>query len=697
MLLMLVPLSWASRAIRRWLFAEWNGPLGWLGGTLTTLGLWLLLAQVLGSIGAFSRWPMVLACVSTGCFLAVWAGRRGHYATSRQGPRPVRGSGKKPSVRAMGALAAGAVAGVATVWIARSAWSFFGGISSSWDSVWYHLPFASRFVQSGSLVQLQDIASPPSTFLPANGEVFHALGLLALQNDVLSPLWNLLWLALMLLAAWCVGIPSGRSHLTLLIGGLVAAWPILQSTQPGTANTDIVGIAFIVAAVGLLLNAEGRLAPVVLAGAALGLAAGVKLSLLPVAVGLLPMVVVAVRRFHKALIVLGVTVVTGCFWYVRNFVRVGNPFPWISVRMGPFYLPRVASEPVDCGTAAVARYISRADVWTQWFIPGLRAEFGSLWWIALSGGILGAVFGLVRGRNTSVRLLGGAALAGVVLYSVTPATAGGSPGTLPGTLHCFAFNLRFLVPALTLGLLAGSLTVSRRAAWPAALAVAALFAVTLPASRRAGLGGVVAAATITVTVFLLGTRTQAQIFRPRPRQLAPLAAAAILLIAVAGHPLTNRYLELRYANRQFEEAVGQAARWARDVSGARIGVAGFAMTYPLFGLHGMDNQVEYVSRQGLGWPFPRARSCNEWRSALHASGYTHVVVGAWVEGEPPPREAQWTLGDAGAREILRDGPTSVFALNPYLPPSPCPKRKGAQPSPQPGPAPSGRETETLPS
>src|SRR2546426_957572 len=53
------------------------------------------------------------------------------------------------------------------------------------DSLWYHMPFAARFFQSGWLTRLHFTHGEPlHTFFPANSEVLHALGMLAFRRDV---------------------------------------------------------------------------------------------------------------------------------------------------------------------------------------------------------------------------------------------------------------------------------------------------------------------------------------------------------------------------------------------------------------------------------------------------------------------------------------------------------------------------------
>ena len=54
------------------------------------------------------------------------------------------------------------------------------------DSVWYHLPTAARFAQSGSTWDLHTIDTTSlAVFYPAGGEVIHAIGMEFLGTDAL--------------------------------------------------------------------------------------------------------------------------------------------------------------------------------------------------------------------------------------------------------------------------------------------------------------------------------------------------------------------------------------------------------------------------------------------------------------------------------------------------------------------------------
>jgi hypothetical protein len=120
--------------------------------------------------------------------------------------------------------AAGAVTLVAGGWLVKTFYGLRGGMMH-WDTLWYHMPFAARFFQDGWVTRLHYVNNLPHTYLPANAELVHAVGILTFGNDVLSPVLNLGWLTLALLAAWCIGRPSGVGAATLTGAALILAVP----------------------------------------------------------------------------------------------------------------------------------------------------------------------------------------------------------------------------------------------------------------------------------------------------------------------------------------------------------------------------------------------------------------------------------------------------------------------------------------
>ena len=86
------------------------------------------------------------------------------------------------------------------------------------DSLWYHLPIAAWFAQTGSTGGLlfTDPLKLTVWYYPDNSELIHSIGMVVLGNDLLSPLLNFGWMGSALLAAWCIGRPFGLAPVTLL-------------------------------------------------------------------------------------------------------------------------------------------------------------------------------------------------------------------------------------------------------------------------------------------------------------------------------------------------------------------------------------------------------------------------------------------------------------------------------------------------
>ena len=109
-------------------------------------------------------------------------------------------------------------------WTAPALQSYDVGVRT-FDSLWYHLPWAASFAQTGHIAPLRFTDVEYLTaFYPATAEMLHGLGIVLLGHDTLSPALNLLWLVLALVAAWCIGGAAGsrrRGRARRRVG----AWP----------------------------------------------------------------------------------------------------------------------------------------------------------------------------------------------------------------------------------------------------------------------------------------------------------------------------------------------------------------------------------------------------------------------------------------------------------------------------------------
>ena len=183
--------------------------------------------------------------------------------------------------------------------------------------------------------------------------------------------------------------------------------------------SDLFGVTFLLAAVALLLgDRPGPAGPIsggalLVAGIATGLALGAKLSFaLPVAVLLAGVVAFAPRggRRRAALLALGPTLVTGGFWYLRDFAYTLNPFPYVHA-LGPIDLPG-PDEGLNGGPPfSVAHYLTDGRVWDDWFLPGLRDQVGHVWFVLLGLCLVGIATALWQRRDRVLLSFAAAALA----------------------------------------------------------------------------------------------------------------------------------------------------------------------------------------------------------------------------------------------------------------------------------------------
>jgi len=161
---------------------------------------------------------------------------------------------------------------------------------------------------------------------------------------------------------------------------------------------------------------------------------------------------------------------------------------------------------------------------------------------------------------------------------------------------------------------------------------------------------------------------------------AAVGAGAAAVIAVGGYVGERHYLDHRYENTGQVQDLASALRWARDVRDARIAVGGIRGVFTQYPFYGTDlsNEVQWLGKRGPHDAYNRIPDCREWREAIDAGGYTHVVttfdpyLPGTMRNTP---EGRWTGSDPNAHLVLRDGPVRVFELRGRLDPAGCTGQK----------------------
>lgn len=689
---------WLSgRELRVRLAPAWTGAPKVLADAVLTLSVTVVTGEALGLFGQLNAPALAVAAT----LLAV-ALRRA------PGPLPAATPTQPPPAPRIGRaamLVAGAAAILTAVhWAGPVLESLDVGIYRQ-DSLWYHLPFAAWFAQTGSVggLLLTDPLKLAVWYYPLNSELLHAIGMVALGNDLLSPLLNFGWMGIALLAGWCIGRPFGLAAVTLL-GTVLVVDSDMMLVQAGNAPSDIAALACLLASAAVLVNGWAAasagggsrsiaIAPGPLAIAALGagLAIGTKVTMVvpvvAITVGVLWVERGAIRQ--RAAIWLGGLLATGGFWYLRNLVHAGNPLPWIN--FGP--LPGPEQESLYPRPAhSIAEYVADRHVWDKFFLPGLADTLGPLWFIVVFGAVAGLVLALRRRHTRLVRALGLAGAAVLVAHAFNPISASG----LEGGPYGFASNLRYAAPGIAIGLillpLCESRAMAQRVLLPTYALVAAVTAIDSAEWVQPNLLAALAIGTAAVLLPLWLIRGGAG-----GRRLALATIAVAVLVVIAGYAQQRRYFDDRYRTDVAPPLDNPGFRatpqwqliqsWAREQHDLSIGIVGTPAAYGQYVFYGDDlsNEVRYLGEPRPAGGLTPIRSCQRWRQLIDAKGLDAIVVTPEDLGAAyAPPQIRWTAAGGIAKPLLNTLPAGLFLLTGPLDPNLCAYHYS------PGQAPNGR-------
>jgi hypothetical protein len=692
--------------LRRWIVPEFSGALARLADATIAVALLVVALEILGTLSILRLGWIVIFCIAVGLLAA----GLGYW----KAPRGARAVGA-PRVQTAALLIA---IGVASFTVAE--WTFpsqlsldqgmFGG-----DTTWYHMPFAARFAQEHSTVHLHftDPLRLAAWFYPQSSELIHGAAIVIFKTDWLSPLINLVWIAIALLAAWCVGRPYKVGPATLVAAAIVLDSGVMIETQPGEGRNDIMGLAFLIAFAAFLINGHQRRAPasgavqdaperdaplldrgpLAMAGVAAGLAASVKLTFL------IPVVAIAVgvvvfsgrgRRLTTAWVMGLSMLVVGGYWYLRAAIKTGgNPIPQSS--FGPLHLPTPDQMPLDPRPRfAVAHYLTDPTIYRGWFFPQLDNAFGPLWPLILIVAVAAAVFIALRSRNIILRVIAVGALATAIVYVFTPLTAAGQEGSPTG----FFTNTRYLVPGLVLAMamlpIARPLRAPDKRARQTLMVLTAIYAVTVLTTPRWYPGYIVG--TIFLTLALVWVPAGLGLLRGRgrvSRAVAAVAGAAVLLLAI----VLGRAQQVQYADHHYTKSTlflqeggpQKAYDFARRQRGKRIGIAGSSEIifgqYGFYGAH-LDNRVQYIGQPGPNGAYRLPTSCHQFRRLINAGHYDYLILSQYTQDSRVapywyPIYA-WVKDDPALKLLIAEPdiypePDYVYKVNGKLNPAGCGK------------------------
>lgn len=692
--------------LRGKLMPDWTGAPARLVESVVAVALLIWLGEVLGAFGLFYDWIFVAAAV----LIAVVAGTLlpAGPVTAGDPPPPAvakASSGEVPPTAPPAGpgvwqwlITIGVIGLVVGHWGLTVDNALGRGIFN-FDSLWYHMPFAADMVQSHSVTGLHYTETVfTNWFYPQNSELLHAIGILLTDRDTLSLFLNFGFLGISFLAAWCIGRPYGRGHLTVVAAAIVLECHTLVVREPGAAKNDLVAAALLLAAVAILINAWSRrerveeatgpagptpfVWPIAAAGLATGLAVGTKSTALAMAAAL-TLAVIALAPAGKRRAAAGwwfiPALLGGGYWYLRNLIVAGNPLPQ-ATSIGPFSLPHPERLQEGRPDFSIVHYATDTGVWRDYFEPGLHQAFGGLWPLVIAGAVAGGLLALLRGREPVLRWTGAVALFGLVAYVFTPLSAAGAEGEPVG----FGINIRYAVPALLLGLTLLPLAPRRlegRREW---VVLTLLFAVLVLTDRAdAVLRDPGRTFAVPLAILVVGVPATLLLARARGAARGVVFggfAALILLLLAIGYPLQRDYLRDRFGAGSDIPGLKMdvAYRWARDTTDARIGIVGTTAGFLQYGLYGTDlsNRVVYLGEKGPHGAYNAIPTCSAFRTAVNDADLDYLVTAPFLNflhtDEPVPSpEAAWLRGDPAAQPIKRDDGVTVWRINDKLNPAAC--------------------------
>jgi hypothetical protein len=712
-------IAWSAYRLRGRFLPDWEGAPARLAESVIGVSLAIWLAELLGLFGMLYAGTLIASSALVAVASTFLSGGGVVGGPVSEEALATAGDGGSPATT--GPAEPGTLASLVTIAVIALVFAHWGITAKraldagifNFDSLWYHMPFAVDIAKGHSVTGMHYVDTVfTNWFYPQNSELLHGLGILLSGRDTLSLFLNFGWLALAFLAAWCIGRPYGRGHLTVVAAAVLLECHTLVVREPGAAKNDLMAAALLLAAIAILLTIwsrrprdasdegdppYGRIGPerriaisvqgweLAVAGLAVGLAVGTKQTALAMAAALTLAVVVlapAGRRCAAFAWWSLAALAAGGYWYLRDLVAVGNPVPQIE-GLGPISLPHPERLQTGRPDFSVAHYATDTGVWREFFAPGLHTAFGALWPLVIAAAVLGAVLAIAYGRDRALRWAGVVALLGMLAYLVTPLSAAGAEGAPAG----FGINIRYAIPALLAGIVLLPLSRpfdSPRRQWALCGALLVLVLVSDRADAVLRDPGRVFAVALALLIVLVPAALLLARGRGASRGvvLAGFAALALALVAI-GYPLQRHYLGDRFADEDAAEGIPgmhleSAYRWARDTEGLRIGLAGSSADFAGYGFYGTElaNEVVYLGEKGPRHAFNAIPTCRAFRAAVNEADLDYLVTSPFLNfihvDEPiPSPEARWLRGEQAVKPLVRSGPVIVWKVRGELDPSAC--------------------------
>ena len=348
--------------------------------------------------------------------------------------------------------------------------------------------------------------------------------------------------------------------------------------------------------------------PLAVAGLAVGLAAGTKVTALAMAAALSVAVLVlapAGRRWAAAGWWFVPALLGGGFWYLRNLVVAGNPLPAVE-SLGPISLPHPERLQIGRPDFSIAHYATDTGVWREYFAPGLHDGFGALWPLVVGGAIVAALLAAAVGAGPGRARRSGRWPCSASSPTSSRRSAPPVPRALrrpsgstsaTSTAPCSPVWCWCRCRASSTGV--GGSGGCSEPCWSSSCSATAATRSSATPSAASRCWSPSLAVLVPAALLLARGRGAS-----RGIVIGGFAALALGVVAI-GYPVQRHYLDERFRNEVAAEAIpgmnlDSAYRWARGVEDARIGLAGTSAGFAQYGFYGTDlsNRVVYLGDQG---------------------------------------------------------------------------------------------------
>lgn len=560
-------------------------------------------------------------------------------------------------------------------------------IPLEFDALVYHLPIVTEWLQTGSLMDIYYTAfAGPLAYYPSNFDLAYLWSILPFRNDFLINLINFPLYILLAAAIYLTSINFGISKKVSLF---VSAFPLYLPVflqQAGTIFVDIYFVLTFVLSIYFLQEVAKdtkNITNSILFGLAIGLFMGTKYLGLPY--GSIPLLIflfihLAKKERHYGTMGLGLfaSLLTGAFFYIRNWVNSGNPLFPVDIKLfGKTLFEGYPNASDKLTGSSLFEHINEPTVikdffkafWTMTDAPGFLILLS---FIALLVMIL---FSFRRKNLTKQELITGCLLlTGGIIYFLLYLKA---PYSHRDLIH----NIRYAMPLLMLGIFSSGFVATKiRKIHPFFYLVSILafihslvFLVLSPTYKIRFDFWILAEYKAQLIIMAIGIFALVSAIFLRRKKIMVTATIILAVIPFVyifrfayyeRETLASHFYESWYPEDNKYFGIWNAALWLdKNNPKANIAYSGFHFHYPLFGRQ-LGRSVDYININNCANcryvdykknqdSIRRDPDYDAWITNLKIKEKEYIIIDDTITPEVKSYELEWIRGHPEKFELSR--------------------------------------------